>query len=339
MQRITTDTVDADKHGAGKDGFTDGDAGAGTPPTRLNADWFDAVQEEIANAIEGRGVALDEATNLQLHRVIATSPEHMIKRGVANGLTYVPTVGRAATLQAGTVYYAGRRYHISAAAITALATESPRTFTASRDTYVVLTPTSDTAFTIAAREVTVGAAAPTISSNEVVVAVVTTDASAITNVENAATIGDVEIASVQLGTTARRPVAAFPGGGRCIEKVVRVWVTNTTSNVDATLLLASEFPAESVALVICDVVGISTTNAITPQTMIMLARPFGRNGGGIVSSLATTEVFKEFFSTGHTVEPVVSGSTVVLRHTLASTGDNWLFVTNVRIILTERTSE
>jgi hypothetical protein len=56
MQRISTDTRSKNKFGAGKDGFSNGDAVAGTPATELDADWFDAVQEELLGVIESAGL-------------------------------------------------------------------------------------------------------------------------------------------------------------------------------------------------------------------------------------------------------------------------------------------
>jgi len=72
MHRIDTDTRDIDEHGAGKDGFTEGDPGQGVAPTDFSADWCDAVQEEIANVIESTGTALDKNDNTQLQAAIET---------------------------------------------------------------------------------------------------------------------------------------------------------------------------------------------------------------------------------------------------------------------------
>lgn len=73
MRRIGTADRDVDKHGAGKDGFTDGTPGV-TAATAVDANWFDAVQEEIANAVEVFGAtALNPATNNQLSTVLAAS--------------------------------------------------------------------------------------------------------------------------------------------------------------------------------------------------------------------------------------------------------------------------
>lgn len=66
MRRISTATRVIDKFGAGKDGFTNGDAVAGLPATDLEDVFFDHVQEEIANVVEGAGIALDGSNRAQL---------------------------------------------------------------------------------------------------------------------------------------------------------------------------------------------------------------------------------------------------------------------------------
>lgn len=66
MDRIATATKAVDLHGAGKHGFTGGNPNGSTPPTKLSADWCNAVQEEICNLIEGADVTLDDADNGQL---------------------------------------------------------------------------------------------------------------------------------------------------------------------------------------------------------------------------------------------------------------------------------
>ncbi len=82
MERINTATRDVDKHGPGKDGFTDGNPGLGIPATHLADDWFDAVQEELANVIEGEGIPLAPATYTQLAEALAK----MIGRSGGKGL-------------------------------------------------------------------------------------------------------------------------------------------------------------------------------------------------------------------------------------------------------------
>ncbi|AXF86780.1 hypothetical protein DTO96_102536 [Ephemeroptericola cinctiostellae] len=61
MQRIKTGTnrnPATDKFGTGKHGFKTGNRSLGDPPSTPGAEWFDVVQEEIAQAIEQAGVAL-----------------------------------------------------------------------------------------------------------------------------------------------------------------------------------------------------------------------------------------------------------------------------------------
>jgi hypothetical protein len=59
MKRIDTSTAQADKHGTGKAGFSN------STPTMLDASWCDAVQEELAGAIEGLG-ELEPSNDAQL---------------------------------------------------------------------------------------------------------------------------------------------------------------------------------------------------------------------------------------------------------------------------------
>jgi Chaperone of endosialidase len=70
MQRISTPTRFVDKFGPGKDGFTDGNPATGLSTTQLEAIWFDSEQEEIANAIELSGIALNPADHTQLWQAI-----------------------------------------------------------------------------------------------------------------------------------------------------------------------------------------------------------------------------------------------------------------------------
>lgn len=70
MHRIDTPTAQIDKFGPGKNGFTNGDPATGRRATDLNSDMWDAVQEEMANAIEGNGIALDKSKHNQLYLAI-----------------------------------------------------------------------------------------------------------------------------------------------------------------------------------------------------------------------------------------------------------------------------
>lgn len=70
MHRIDTPTAQIDKFGQGKNGFTNGDPSTGRRATDLNSDMWDAVQEEIATAIESTGIALDKTKHNQLYLAI-----------------------------------------------------------------------------------------------------------------------------------------------------------------------------------------------------------------------------------------------------------------------------
>lgn len=71
MHRIDTTTAQKDKWGAGKNGWTNGDPATGVKATSFNASFCDAIQEEICNAIEKSGLALDPEDNTQLFRVLS----------------------------------------------------------------------------------------------------------------------------------------------------------------------------------------------------------------------------------------------------------------------------
>lgn len=70
MHRIDTPTAQIDKFGHGKNGFTNGDPSTGRRATDLNSDMWDAVQEEISNAIESTGLTLDKTKHNQLYLAI-----------------------------------------------------------------------------------------------------------------------------------------------------------------------------------------------------------------------------------------------------------------------------
>ncbi|AXK39611.1 pyocin knob domain-containing protein [Crenobacter cavernae] len=70
MRRISTPTAVADMFGPGKPGFRDGDPLAGILATRLNADFFNQIQEELAGLVEATGVALDSNNRAQVRTAI-----------------------------------------------------------------------------------------------------------------------------------------------------------------------------------------------------------------------------------------------------------------------------
>lgn len=70
MRRIDTPTAAQDLFGPGKHGFRNGDPANAVLATRLNAEHFNALQEEIAGVVEGSGTALNPADNGQLFTAI-----------------------------------------------------------------------------------------------------------------------------------------------------------------------------------------------------------------------------------------------------------------------------
>ncbi|MCG2598682.1 MAG: phage tail protein [Achromobacter sp.] len=92
MRRIATPTRHLNKFGRGRDGFTNGDPIAGIPSTDLQAEWFDALQEEVAAVAETGGVALDPNNNAQLlqgiQRLIAAA---LTNRPLIRSILDLPT--------------------------------------------------------------------------------------------------------------------------------------------------------------------------------------------------------------------------------------------------------
>lgn len=70
MRRISTPTAAQDLFGPGKHGFRNGDPANAILATRLQAEWFNAVQEEVATAIEQSGTQLAGESNDQLSLAI-----------------------------------------------------------------------------------------------------------------------------------------------------------------------------------------------------------------------------------------------------------------------------
>lgn len=66
MDRISTSSKAADLFGPGKHGFKDGNLASGTEPTKLNAKWFNSVQEEILAVIEAVGIVPSSSNRAQL---------------------------------------------------------------------------------------------------------------------------------------------------------------------------------------------------------------------------------------------------------------------------------
>lgn len=60
--------IDADSHVGNL--FDEGDPGAPRAPTQVDADWLNAVQEEICNAITNAGLTLTKGTNTQLRSAL-----------------------------------------------------------------------------------------------------------------------------------------------------------------------------------------------------------------------------------------------------------------------------
>jgi hypothetical protein len=97
MHRIDTPNAQKDKFGVGKNGFTNGNPQTGELATELNADYFDSVQEEMCNVIEGAGLTLDKAKTNQLQMALeALNISSLLSAPIvgsvaANGYCIIPT--------------------------------------------------------------------------------------------------------------------------------------------------------------------------------------------------------------------------------------------------------
>lgn len=92
MRRISTPTRELNKFGPGRDGFTDGDPIAGRVSTDLEADWFDALQEEVAAVAEYGGVALNPSDNTQvLQGILRIIAEKLTSRPLICSILDLPT--------------------------------------------------------------------------------------------------------------------------------------------------------------------------------------------------------------------------------------------------------
>ena len=195
MNRITTDTAVQDLFGTGRDGFTDGDAGTGVATTRLNAAFFNTVQEEIARCVEGDGetLAADEYTQLDdaVQRAATRSVQGLDRFRILRGLTFELTDGsRVVLFDAGEYTFEGRRYVITDAKLIAADCDF-FTCPVSQDTYFFMAPedpdapsTPPARDTIYVEQISVanGAAAPATPVGTALFAMIVTDATEATDV-------------------------------------------------------------------------------------------------------------------------------------------------------------
>ncbi|WP_241117330.1 phage tail protein [Achromobacter xylosoxidans] len=92
MRRISTPTRELNKFGPGRDGFTNGDPIAGRVSTDLEADWFDALQEEVAAVAEYGGAALNPSDNTQLLQgILRIIAEKLTSRPLICSILDLPT--------------------------------------------------------------------------------------------------------------------------------------------------------------------------------------------------------------------------------------------------------
>lgn len=68
-----------DGYGHADNSFTEGDPATGIPATRVTEGWLNAIQEELANAVEGAGLGLDKPNNAQLLTAIRALGQLSVK--------------------------------------------------------------------------------------------------------------------------------------------------------------------------------------------------------------------------------------------------------------------
>lgn len=79
-----------DSRGATGDGrFTEGNPSTGTPATVVNAQWMNAVQDEIVGVIEGAGLPLEKTDSTQLLAAISALATAQVRALYPIGSVYV----------------------------------------------------------------------------------------------------------------------------------------------------------------------------------------------------------------------------------------------------------
>lgn len=75
--------------------FTDGNVAGGVPPTILPAEWFNTVQRELVNIVEGAGMELEPSDDRQLLAAInkTTTGRLLSIKTFASSEVYTPTAG------------------------------------------------------------------------------------------------------------------------------------------------------------------------------------------------------------------------------------------------------
>lgn len=100
MKRISTLNRAQNLFGAGKDGFRNGNLLTAVQATEFDADWCNAVQEELAAIVEAAGLAVNPANNAQILEAVqrlidAQSGNYALDTGAANAYVVAlnPAIG------------------------------------------------------------------------------------------------------------------------------------------------------------------------------------------------------------------------------------------------------
>ncbi len=358
MKRIDTSTVETDKHGTGRDGFTNGNPGLLIPPTQLDDSWHDNVQEELARVVELEGVVLDGSDFEQVSEAVRDGARDLLsdsQGSLASGGGFGSISGLTASLIAPFVYYVGgRRYTVT----TAAPGDSPRTFTDNQTTYVYVEPDpSDSEGYIITEQTS-----PTPAAGTALLGVVTTSAGVITSsqLQTRPIMELVDTEGFRPGDEASdlgqrtNTVSGLDGrmnGVHCKERSLGVnndgiardelreipLVVQTTtgiSTVDVPIQISvAQAADDDVGFIKIKVAG-KRTDASNFGYAAEKVVGFARQGGAFVflGAVATlVEVGGGGSTRDVTLVLVGGGSTIQLRHDVTAAED-WRFVTSVEIL-------
>ena len=100
MQRIDSINARPDENGTGKAGFNDNADLPGQDATYLTPVWLNALQEEICNLLEKRGISLDINNRQQLFDALAGKDDLQNLLSMMQELVTTERTARIAALQA-----------------------------------------------------------------------------------------------------------------------------------------------------------------------------------------------------------------------------------------------
>lgn len=315
MERITGPTVSPNENGTGRDGFTEG--GGATPPTHLNASFFNNVQEELARAVERSGQALDGADFEQLAQAIERAEP--AEQGRVSGLGVTDGTGLSVDISAGAFIWNGRRFWYPGGSVAV---------PPSSTTYIFAGATSE--------EPTIVTSADSEEVSGVRLAAVFTNGTDVLGVDSTVREGVLvgnpsDTQGLRLHpTTYRRPDGSEARGPKVFETVITREISNFVGTQYDDIVLVPNDSAGTVVIETCAYRTDDPSATAWHQTL----RTGYRNNGGAVSfdgsppSAATLN----WGSTSPETTVDASGTTLRVGSELTAGGEDWLFVHNIRIV-------